>query len=154
MTKAPYLIEVSDVVGTQHLAACIGSQLRGGEIIELSGDVGAGKTTFIKALVEAAGSTDQVSSPTFTVRNVYASPSITLYHYDFYRLDDYEIVRHELAETLEEKRVVVLMEWAQPVIDTMPEHMRLTISPVASSETGRSIEVWLPPEYGHITISA
>src|SRR5688572_15811906 len=90
-------IETTDSLSTENFAETIGSQLKGGEIIELIGDVGAGKTTFARGLARGVGSTDRVTSPTFTVSNVYESGRIILKHYDFYRLNDLAIIKNELA---------------------------------------------------------
>ena len=66
----------------------LGNSLKGGEVIELIGDVGAGKTTFTKGLAKSLGITDEIQSPTFTISRVYEGTKNNLVHYDFYRLND------------------------------------------------------------------
>lgn len=119
----------------------IASRLRGGEVIELIGDVGAGKTTFTKGLAEALGVQDAVQSPTFTISREYATSSaLHLVHYDFYRLDDAGIMADELAETLAEATNVTVVEWAQTVSEVLPaDRLTLTISLVADDETAREL---------------
>ena len=61
-----------------------------GTIITLVGDLGAGKTHFVKGLAEGLGATELVTSPTFTILNIYDSGRMPLYHFDMYRLSDAE----------------------------------------------------------------
>lgn len=145
-------IHLENIIETQNLATSIGSQLQGGEVIELIGDVGAGKTTFTKALVAAAGSNDDVTSPTFTVRNVYNAKDITIYHYDFYRIEDYEVTKRELVETLEDDQAVLVIEWADDVRKAIPEHLQINLKLVSADEHERAAIVHLPESYRHITI--
>ena len=76
----------------------IGRQISEGMVLELIGDVGAGKTTFTKGLAKGLGISETVQSPTFTISRVYEGEKLTLSHYDFYRLNDYGIMEMELAE--------------------------------------------------------
>ena len=64
----------------------IGASLLGGEVLELVGDVGAGKTTFTKGLAKGIGVLETVQSPSFTISRVYEGEKLQLKHYDFYRL--------------------------------------------------------------------
>lgn len=90
-------------------------------VIELVGDVGAGKTTFTRGLAAGLGVTEAVTSPSFTISKRYAFPDGELVHYDFYRLDDPGIMRDELSETLSEPHTVVVVEWGGDVADLLPE---------------------------------
>lgn len=148
----PVAITTSNETETQAFAENLGKQLRGGEIIELIGDVGAGKTTFVKGLTRGIGSSDRVSSPTFTVNNVYTGEDFLLYHYDFYRLEDYEIIAHELNETLAEGKAVVVMEWAEELETQLQDRLRIAIEPSSEAELGRTLKIWLPASYKHITL--
>lgn len=119
----------------------IASRLRGGEVIELVGDVGAGKTTFTKGLATGLGVQDTVQSPTFTISREYAtSGTLHLVHYDFYRLDDAGIMADELAETLAESSNVTVVEWAETVASVLPkDRLTLAINLVADDETTREL---------------
>ena len=90
------------------------SQLcRPGTVIRLRGDLGAGKTTWIRALVAALGATDDVTSPTFSLLHEYRSGRIAVYHWDLYRLDsntDWNVL--ELAEQLPADGLTVI-EWPE-----------------------------------------
>ncbi len=80
-----------------------------------SGEMGAGKTTLIKALVKALGSNDRVSSPTFSLVNEYQGPNESIYHFDFYRLESEE---EALAIGLDEYLATDnwnLVEWPEKI---------------------------------------
>lgn len=89
-------------------------------VIELVGDVGAGKTTFTRGLAAGLGVDEAVTSPSFTISKRYAFPGGELVHYDFYRLDDPGIMSEELAETLSGPDTVVVVEWGGNVADLLP----------------------------------
>lgn len=134
---------------THDLAKKIGRQLRGSEVIRLIGDLGAGKTAFVKGLAEGIASKDRVSSPTFTVSNVYQGDPLTIHHYDFYRITDLAIMQQELAEVLEDKQNVVVVEWGDGVTDVLPtEHLIIRFK-VTSGE-GRELNISLPESYNYI----
>ena len=119
----------------------LGSFLKGGEIIELVGDVGSGKTTFVKGLAAGLGIRDEVQSPTFTISRVYgARDGLTLAHYDFYRLNNPGILGVELQEALQEQRTIVAVEWGEIVSGVLPSD-RLTVKLTAPSEKVRNIKV-------------
>ena len=72
---------------------------RGGEVLELVGDIGAGKTTLTKGIAQALEINEPVQSPTFTISRVYDSPrGLSLAHYDFYRLGNAGIMSEEIRE--------------------------------------------------------
>ena len=95
-------------------------QLQRPAVIELIGDVGAGKTTFTRGLAAGLGVAEPVTSPSFTISKRYAFPGGELVHYDFYRLDDPGIMRDELDETLSEPNTVIVVEWGGGVVDLLP----------------------------------
>ena len=119
--------------------ARIGALLRGGEVIELVGDIGAGKTTFTKGLAKGLGIDEDIQSPTFTISRVYDSPKgIRLGHYDFYRLAEPGIMRAELDEAVHEPTNVTVIEWAEVVSDVLPsDTLRLTITTI--EENSRNV---------------
>lgn len=120
----------------------IGRQLKGGEVIELIGDVGAGKTTLAKGIAAGLGVDEDVQSPSFTISRTYqtARPDLLLAHYDFYRLTDPGIMADELDEVIHDKGVVTIVEWAEIVDQVLPEgHIRIMITP--TSETARRVVV-------------
>lgn len=133
------IIEVASEQGTQALAAKLGGVLRGGEVIELIGDVGAGKTTFVKGLAKGLRIEDDVQSPSFTISRVYnARDGLQLAHYDFYRLNDAGIMNDELAETVQDPQTITVIEWADIVEGVLPKD-RLTIRFESPTETDRKL---------------
>ena len=90
-------------------------------IIELVGDVGAGKTTFVRGLAEGLGVKTTLSSPSFTISRIYAGKNCTLTHYDFYRLEDPGLMAEDLAESIEDDCNVTVIEWGQSIADFLPD---------------------------------
>lgn len=96
---------------TYAIAASLASQLRGGEVLLLSGDLGAGKTTFVKGLARALGIEDTVTSPTFTLMNEYHGTRLKLYHFDLYRLDADSAEEMGFDEYYHAPDAVCCIEW-------------------------------------------
>jgi tRNA threonylcarbamoyladenosine biosynthesis protein TsaE len=93
----------------------IGEQLSGGEILLLSGPLGAGKTVLVKGIASALGlDAEDVTSPSFTLVNPHQG-RLLLYHIDLYRLDEGATAAHavDLDELLTDENAVVIIEWAE-----------------------------------------
>ena len=100
---------------TFELGHMIGSRLQGGEILLLSGPLGAGKTILVKGLCAALGIDEEdVTSPSFTLVNPYDG-RLKLYHLDLYRLDEGASAAHavDLDDLLSDKDSVIIIEWAE-----------------------------------------
>lgn len=111
--------------------------------MELTSDLGGGKTTLMKGIAKGLGYEGEVTSPTFTISRVYQLPNdLQLHHFDFYRLGSADIVNQELAEVVEQPDVIVAIEWAQNAADVLPnERLRVQLD-------------WLTENKRAITISA
>lgn len=98
-------------------------------VIELVGDVGAGKTTFVRGFAEGLGIKEPITSPSFTISKTYAVPDgRTLVHYDFYRLPDPGLMAEDLEENLNDPNNIVIVEWADSVANILPkDHKRIEI---------------------------
>lgn len=114
---------------TYKIAAEFSATLNGGEIVLLSGELGAGKTAFVKGLAAALGITDEVTSPTFTLMNVYRG-ALTLYHFDVYRLHSgEEAYAAGLTEFFGEAGSVSCIEWWENVADAIVgDTIKITIN--------------------------
>jgi tRNA threonylcarbamoyladenosine biosynthesis protein TsaE len=141
LMKTRVIREMDSEQATRDLGATLGRSLVGNEVIELIGDVGAGKTTFVKGLALGLGIDEDVQSPSFTISRVYeAWNDLRLAHYDFYRLGDAGIMSNELTETMQDSQTVTVIEWADIVEGVLPER-RMTISFVAPTETSRRLTI-------------
>lgn len=116
------IINVSNLKDTEILAKKFAKLLRGGEVILLNGDLGAGKTTFTKFLLKNLGVKDEVTSPTFTIMREYKTKKFDIYHFDMYRLSSGEEAK---AFGLEDyiyssnDRSIVIIEWSQNIKDIL-----------------------------------
>ncbi len=83
-------LNLPDLVAMERLGAAIGGALRAGDVVALSGGLGAGKTTLARAIIAALGHAGEVPSPSFSIIETYDPPAVRLplVHADFYRLDD------------------------------------------------------------------
>lgn len=142
-------IELNSLEETKQLAAAIGSSLKGGEIIELVGDIGSGKTTFVSGLASGANNESHVSSPTFTLENIYeGDPQIR--HLDLYRIEDSKMLEYSLQESLASKDVVVI-EWAGLVDHLLPNE-RLKISFQTLSDFARKVTLEFPKAMQYLLV--
>jgi tRNA threonylcarbamoyladenosine biosynthesis protein TsaE len=140
----PYRLELQSV-HTQALGHALGEEITAGQVIALSGNLGAGKTTFTQGLAAGMGIEDIVTSPTFTLVNEYGDDaSLRLIHIDTYRLDELPgeaILESEtfgLDEILDpdnlvetgDSGAVVVIEWAERIAPLLPEdHLQIEIGP-------------------------
>lgn len=128
---------------TLEIGSKIAQNLRGGDVIELIGDVGAGKTTLTKGVANGLGVGETVQSPTFTISREYgADRGLRLVHYDFYRLREAGVMADELSEVVHDPNTVVIVEWADAVDAVLPrDRLTLRIELVPEDEGARRL-VW------------
>jgi tRNA threonylcarbamoyladenosine biosynthesis protein TsaE len=129
---------------TLAVAARLAKEVRPGDVIALEGDLGAGKTQFVRGLVQGlGGETRAVSSPTFVLMNIYDTPRLQVYHLDAYRVGGEEDLEAIGFSELLEQGGLVVVEWWQRVAGLLPQQkwlVRLT----SVSPRVRNIEI-LPP---------
>ena len=114
-------IVVDDLKAFNDFASEFAHKLRAGDVVLLTGDLGAGKTTFVKAAAAALGYDGLVTSPTFTLLNEY-SGKMPIYHFDMYRLkSSAEAIESGLDEILRSGEGVCFVEWPQKVAGILPE---------------------------------
>ena len=110
-------ITANDLNQTKDLANVFAKTLKTPMIVVLSGDLGAGKTTFVREVVRALGGEDEVTSPTFTLLNIYQA-QFPIYHFDMYRLSSAEDAMNVGFEEYFDKNTlngVCFVEWAENV---------------------------------------
>lgn len=113
-----------DPAETLALGRAEGAHCVAGDVVALCGELGAGKTQFVKGLAAGLGVTSEVTSPTFTLIHEYAGGRLPVYHFDFYRLDSAaEAVALGLDEYLEGTGVSVI-EWADKFPGLLPAGTR------------------------------
>jgi tRNA threonylcarbamoyladenosine biosynthesis protein TsaE len=135
------IFESESIEQTERIAADLAKELNGGECVALHGEMGAGKTQFVRGLVRGmGGNPSSVSSPTFVLLNIYDTGRVKVFHLDAYRIkgaEDFEAIG--FSELLEERGVVVV-EWAERVERLLPMN-RIDVIIKASGEMSRHIEV-------------
>lgn len=109
-------------------------------VLELKGDVGVGKTTFVRGLAAGLGLNEPVTSPSFTISKRYACQGGELVHYDFYRLDDPGLMSSELADTLSQPDTLVVIEWGGDVQDLLP-NQTITLEFSLQDDNSREINI-------------
>ena len=120
---------------TAHLAGTIGKIIREGTVICLDGELGVGKTLFVRALARTLGVESDVTSPTFNLMNIYEA-ACPIVHFDLYRIASEEeledIGYFEYAEATEG---IVLIEWAEKFPNAMPaDHLSVRIEALNDEE--------------------
>lgn len=106
---------------TVHLAQIIAPQLKAGDVLALSGKLGAGKTFFSQCLCIELGIDEPVTSPTFVILNEYLSGSTPVFHFDLYRLqEEYEVFDLGITDMMESG--ITLIEWPQLAEKLLPEN--------------------------------
>ncbi|MGW8205396.1 MAG: tRNA (adenosine(37)-N6)-threonylcarbamoyltransferase complex ATPase subunit type 1 TsaE [Hyphomicrobiaceae bacterium] len=129
----------------RHLADLFAATARPGDMIALEGDLGAGKTTFARALIRSitANPHEEIPSPTFTLVQTYATPRMPVAHFDLYRLaDPDELIELGLDEVLASG--IALVEWPERGGDLLPRH-RMTLA-IADAADGN-------PDHRDVTLS-
>ena len=145
------VLVTASAVETEAFGERLGRRLRGGEAIELDSDLGGGKTTLVRGIARGAGSPDQVASPTFTVSKLYEAGALRIHHFDFYRLPAAGIMSQELAELLEDRSNVIIVEWSDAVRSVLPaERITITIERVKSGEDHRRLTIKAPDTLAYV----
>ncbi len=123
---------------TRQIGAELADCLQPGDVIALSGDLGAGKSELTRGIAHGLGIEGPVPSPSFTILNVYEDARIPLYHFDFYRLrSSEEIYEMGMDEWIGGKGVTVI-EWPSQCPDVLPEDY-LEVRLVSEDEMKRDI---------------
>ena len=106
------------------IAKQLAENAKAGEVYCLSGDLGVGKTVFTKGFAAGLGITEPVSSPTFTIVQIYEEGRLPLYHFDVYRIEDIEEMEEIGYEDCFYGEGVCLVEWAELIKEILPENCK------------------------------
>jgi tRNA threonylcarbamoyladenosine biosynthesis protein TsaE len=139
-------LTLNDESVTAELGARIAALLRSGDVVALSGELGAGKTALARAILRALGVTGHVPSPTFTLVQTYETPRLVVHHFDLYRIED----EHELRELgLDDAKEegAVLIEWPGRGMPKAWQSDALTVALAATGETVRRAAIAGPSRW-------
>lgn len=128
-------VHLPNIQATQELAQRIAPLLKTGDVVALNGDLGAGKTTFARALISALiGHETEVPSPTYTLVQMYDAPDFPIFHFDLYRLEHpSNLVELGWQETMDG---VAVIEWPQNAGEELPDwRLDITLDVSTKSRT-------------------
>ena len=106
---------------TKAFAKKLASKLSKGDVVVLTGELGAGKTKFTEGFLSYFGLENEISSPTFTIVNEYKNDKTTIYHFDVYRLENSDEFYAIGGEEYFEKGICII-EWGELIKDALPEN--------------------------------
>ena len=114
---------------TRDVGAALADLLRTHDVVVLTGELGAGKTTLVQGIARGLGATEHVASPTFTLVREYVSGRVPLAHVDLYRLEREQDVIDLALDELEGGERVLLVEWGDPVAELLAdERLRIELT--------------------------
>ena len=126
---------LGDEAATRAAGASLAALLRAGDVVTLAGDLGAGKTTLVRGLLEGLGHEGEVPSPSFAIVQPYEELEPPVWHADLYRVDDYSELPELGLDSLGDS--VLLVEWPERAGEgAWPEALRLTLE-ITGPETRR-----------------
>lgn len=131
--------KVKNLEETKKLANNFAAELKGGEVVLLNGDLGAGKTTFTQFVFAALGVKEVVNSPTFAILKTY-SGKFKLHHFDTYRITTEEAIEAGFDEVIDDEDSVKFIEWSENILPLIPKNV-ITINIKYINETEREIEI-------------
>ncbi len=133
-----YCFDLSSEADTLALGAKIAENLKNGAFIALSGDLGAGKTVFVKGLAEGLGIKERVTSPTYTVMCQYFGKK-ELCHFDLYRITENECYSMGFDDFFYDESIICAVEWSER-LTSLPPHT-LNVCLIKTGENSRRAEI-------------
>jgi tRNA threonylcarbamoyladenosine biosynthesis protein TsaE len=133
------VLETKNEMETSAVGEKLAEKLNPGDVIALYGDLGAGKTAFVRGLAKGLGLSARVSSPTFTIVNEYLG-DVPLFHFDMYRLGDADELFEIGWEDYLERGGVCAVEWSENVPGAFPDD-HIIVNITKTGDNSRSIEI-------------
>ncbi len=118
------VIETFSAKETEELGYRIGKEAKPGDVYTLIGDLGVGKTVFTQGIAKGLDITEPISSPTFTIVQVYEEGRMPFYHFDVYRIGDIEEMDEIGYEDYFYGNGLTMIEWANLIEELLPQHYR------------------------------
>ena len=131
------IIEIKNEDDTRAFGLALAEEALPGTVYALIGDLGTGKTTLTKSIAEGLGIERHITSPTFTIVQEYREGRLPLFHFDVYRLRNAEDLFEIGADEYFFGRGVCVVEWADLVMDALPEDTKFICIDYAEEENGR-----------------
>ena len=126
---------------TREFAKNLASILKKGDVIVLSGELGAGKTKFVEGILEHFNLQEEISSPTFTIVNEYKNDEINIYHFDLYRLSDIYEFENIGGEEYFNKGICIF-EWGELIEDILPnDYIKINFERIGNEENYRNLNI-------------
>ena len=125
---------------TEAIGAALGKILKPGTVIAYRGDLGAGKTAFTRGLARGLGSTELVTSPTYTIVNEYLGGRMPLFHFDMYRLASSDDLWDIGWEDYLDRNGICAVEWSENVADALEDPIVITIEKLGEESRRITIE--------------
>jgi len=145
MVAHPPVTATSDSPGcTRALGAALAPHLRAGDVVLLSGELGAGKTVLVQGIAAGLGVGEPVTSPSFALVHEHGGTELRLLHADAWRLASLgEVVDLALAQEVDDGATVLVVEWGDLAVEALPgDHLRIVLQPGAGTDD-RTLEVFV-----------
>src|SRR6267143_7044308 len=126
-----------NVAETKAVGERLAGKIQAGDVLALVGDLGAGKTQFVKGLAKGLGSTEVVTSPTFTLVHEYQGSRLPIYHLDFYRIETLAALRAIGFDEIVFGDGVSVIGWADRFADAIPPRARWIKFEIVSEDQRR-----------------